>query len=271
MTSVDLSQRPRRLSLTHRATELPLAYNARPGTGPSVVYLHGLGSTKQDFAAAWAELDGFSLYAFDFPGCGDTPYPEGARLTIEDLVAITHKFLTAEKLTAVTLIGHSFGGLVALLLARRYPELVSRLISIEGNVAPEDCGVVSRAAVAHAANLSASEVVRTVQQELRDSGRVGFDTYAQRLPKTVWPRAFVDYCRSIVEWSDNAPLVDYFVTLPQDRLFIYGAATPRPSYLPRLEAGHVSVAEIPNSDHFPIDSNPAAFWHQIRSFLNGDA
>ncbi len=45
-------------------------------------------------------------------------------------------------------VGHSMGGLTALLLADRDPARVVSFVDIEGNVAPEDC-FLSRQVVSH--------------------------------------------------------------------------------------------------------------------------
>lgn len=47
------------------------------------------------------------------------------------------------------LIGHSMGGLTALMLAQRCPERVLSFVDIEGNIAPEDC-FLSRQIVTYA-------------------------------------------------------------------------------------------------------------------------
>jgi pimeloyl-ACP methyl ester carboxylesterase len=37
------------------------------------------------------------------------------------------------------LVGHSMGGLTALMLAHKHPDRVLSFVDIEGNIAPEDC------------------------------------------------------------------------------------------------------------------------------------
>ena len=43
------------------------------------------------------------------------------------------------KIDRFHLIGHSMGGLTALILGDEHPGRVSSFINIEGNVSPEDC------------------------------------------------------------------------------------------------------------------------------------
>jgi pimeloyl-ACP methyl ester carboxylesterase len=56
--------------------------------------------------------------------------------------------LRAKRIEHYHLIGHSMGGLTALMLADRDPTAVASLVNIEGNVAPEDC-FLSRQIVSH--------------------------------------------------------------------------------------------------------------------------
>jgi len=100
------------------------------GEGPlRVVFLHGWGRQGQDFATAASALadHGVSSLTLDLPGFGATPAPEtagGARQYAE-LVAPTLRSLGDEPLV---LVGHSFGGRIAVVLAATYPELVRALV-----------------------------------------------------------------------------------------------------------------------------------------------
>jgi len=100
------------------------------GGGPvDVVWLHGWGRRGADFATSAHELldHGVSSVALDLPGFGASPLPHeigGARL-YADLVAT---LIAEDFVTPVVLVGHSFGGRVALVLAARHPELVRGLV-----------------------------------------------------------------------------------------------------------------------------------------------
>ena len=63
--------------------------------------------------------------------------------------------------------------------------------------------------------------------------------------------------------SGEAPPI---VLLP--RMFMYGEQNASLSYLPALAAGGVELADIPNSGHFPMYSNPVAMWRRIAEFQN---
>ena len=96
------------------------------GDGPvQVVWLHGWGRSSADFEAA-AELlahDAIASVALDLPGFGASPLPEapGGAALYADLVAPA---LTQLGSGPVVLVGHSFGGKVATILAATRPDVV---------------------------------------------------------------------------------------------------------------------------------------------------
>ena len=131
----------KRLEISYHNEPLHIEYFLREGKKEILLYLHGLGCSKKDFieAASFDELNDYTLIAFDFPGCGNSPYPENASLGMDDLTGITRIITSELSLNKLVIIGHSMGGLVALLYIKKYGKGVKAFISIEGNLAPEDC------------------------------------------------------------------------------------------------------------------------------------
>jgi len=100
------------------------------GDGPAdVVWLHGWARSSTDFAVAGAQLAaaGVSSVALDLPGSGASPPPTiaGGAVLYAGLVRET---LTAMGGAPVVLVGHSFGGRVATVLAADHPELIATLV-----------------------------------------------------------------------------------------------------------------------------------------------
>ncbi len=138
------------LPLTVGATDVEVAGLHRDGTGTPLVFLHGFGSTKEDYAdvVQQEQLANRPILAYDAPGCGATTCSDLTALSIPFLVAVAEQVLCAKRIERYHLIGHSMGGLTALVLADRDPATVAGLVNIEGNVAPEDC-FLSRQIVSH--------------------------------------------------------------------------------------------------------------------------
>lgn len=89
---------------------------------PRVVALHGWGRSGADFVPV---LDGLDAVAIHLPGFGPTAPPDAVWGT-EDYAELVAEAITP--FAPVVVVGHSFGGRIAVRLAARYPELVSGLV-----------------------------------------------------------------------------------------------------------------------------------------------
>ncbi len=243
---------------------------ARRSGERAIIYLHGLGSPKEDFADAVRvdALSDYTLLLYDAPGHGQSRYVADRDLTIRDLAEICKQLICAYRISSVTLIGQSMGGLTALLAAATWPELIDRLVLVEGNLTPEDCF--------HSRRIFENEMM--TEEVLFDSwidsvhreNKRSFELFSRLAKFHLDPRAFAGYCRSIVHYSDNCALLDQFINLSMPKLFIYGSDNEHLSYLPELGESDVQVAPISGSDHFPHYSNPVEFYSIIADFLSSD-
>ena len=260
----------RTITIEHRHRAFDIAYSIRPGESSAMLYLHGLGCTKRDFEGAlpFEQLNDHTLVAFDFPGCGDsTPYYNEIALGIDDLVAITHRLVTALDLDDVTVIGQSLGGLTALQFVLTHPERVGRFVNVEGNLAPEDCDIQSRDVFRHRFLGDEETFFEMVEGRLTDPTKPGFEDFAAGLRRNIGNRTYFDYSRSIVDYSDGFPLLEQFIGLPVPRMYIHGSANAHLGHLPRLTEAGVPVVSVPESDHFPALTNPEFYYGAISDFI----
>jgi pimeloyl-ACP methyl ester carboxylesterase len=234
-------------------------YFDRPGRQGTIVFVHGLGNAAANFADLLDEprLSDHRLIALDLPGCGDSPYPRDRRLAIGDLVVLLEGFVDRLGLSSFLLVGASMGGLVGLLFAERLPELLTGFMSVEGNLAAEDC-MFSRLVTPHSYAVFAETVFPAIKQRIAAQEGRGFREHLRVLEKAD-PRAYYDYSFQLVEDSDHGDLVTRFLSLPMPRYFVYGSANRHLSYLGRLRSSDCIVREIPNADHFLFYDDPATF------------
>lgn len=92
------------------------------GSPARVVALHGWGRTGADFTEILAGLDALAIH---LPGFGPTAAPDTVWGTEEYARVIADAI---EPIGPVVLVGHSFGGRIAVRLAASRPELVSALV-----------------------------------------------------------------------------------------------------------------------------------------------
>ncbi|PIS38775.1 MAG: hypothetical protein COT34_01945 [Candidatus Nealsonbacteria bacterium CG08_land_8_20_14_0_20_43_11] len=101
------------------------------GVPKTIVILHGWGSSSHSWlrAKALLEAKGYNALTPDLPGFGRMKPPLRS-WRIDDYVEWVKDFLTDLELDRVFLLGHSFGGRIAIKLAAKYPELFAGLILV---------------------------------------------------------------------------------------------------------------------------------------------
>ncbi|WP_175765975.1 alpha/beta fold hydrolase [Burkholderia ambifaria] len=255
-----------RLSFAVDGTQLDVSAIHRGGTRAPVVFLHGFGSTKEDYAdiVRHRAFDGRQFVAYDAPGCGESQCADLSRVSIPFLVETALQVIDRLGFARFHLVGHSMGGLTALLLAHRYPRRVLSFVDIEGNIAPEDC-FLSRQIVDHPRD-SAEQFLDDFIDRTRRAPAYASALYSASLRHKVRAEAVGGIFRSMVELSDNGDLMRKYLGLPFPRMFMYGEQNRSLSYLSAIEAHGVVLSEIPDCGHFPMYSNPVAMWTAIADF-----
>lgn len=110
-----------------------------PKTAPPVVLIHGLSGQLQHFTYAMAELlaGEFRVIAVDRPGCGYSGR-DGAELAVPgEQGRMISEALEALGVTEPILVGHSFGGAVALAMAMDRPDQVRALALLAPATQPQ--------------------------------------------------------------------------------------------------------------------------------------
>lgn len=95
----------------------------------SVLILHGWGLSSKVYKNLVLELKKHdqTVYVPDLPGFGKEKIPEKP-YSLDDYVVFLLQYIKINRLKSLIIIGHSFGGRVAIKLAANYPQLIDRLI-----------------------------------------------------------------------------------------------------------------------------------------------
>lgn len=96
---------------------------------PTIFILHGWGSSSERWGGVIEELAraGYEVLVPDLPGFGQS-VPPPVPWNVEEYAAWAHTFLEALNVHPRLIIGHSFGGRVALRLLQTHPERTSGLV-----------------------------------------------------------------------------------------------------------------------------------------------
>jgi pimeloyl-ACP methyl ester carboxylesterase len=120
------------------AAAAPAAQPARfsvvvEGRGPDVVLIPGLTSSRRVFDAAAASLGGhYRLHRLQIAGFGGEPARGNAQgEVLANVVEELHAYIQANRLAHPAIVGHSIGGLIALMLAERHPEDAGKLLIVD--------------------------------------------------------------------------------------------------------------------------------------------
>lgn len=107
---------------------IPLHYR-EAGSGPPVLLLHGWGSNADNFKFLERHLAAdFRVLSLDLPGFGASP-PPPAEWSLNDYIELVKDFLANLGIAAPAVIGHSFGGRIAICLGAQGS--ASRLILVD--------------------------------------------------------------------------------------------------------------------------------------------
>ncbi len=249
-------------------SNLRIATMTRGGRRAPIVFLHGFGSTKEDFAdiVRFRQFDDRPVIAFDAPGCGASECDDLSTISIPFLQQTAERVINHYGNSKYHLVGHSMGGLTALLLAHHNPSAVLSFTNVEGNLHSEDC-FLSRQIVEHAEQDPEHFMTAFVARTRQTSG-FSCALYAAGLEHKVRTAAVRPIFRSIVDLSDHGDLLEKFVNLPFPRQFMYGDENRSLSYLARLQEHGVQLSEIPQCGHFPMYANPLKMWRHIGDFID---
>lgn len=247
------------------------------GQGPPLVLLHGgLVDSRAWRRELDALSDGFRVVAWDAPGCGGSadPPPEVDLGYYADAVA---GLVDALELGRAHVVGHSFGGGLALALHDRHPEAVASLVLVSayagwaGSLPPEEV----------------DERRRRAEENARRSPQVWVDDFLATLFDETVPRPLVDETREIMLDSrpeGMLPMLNAFadadlrdalprVTVPT--LLLYGEDDRRspPDVAASLAASIPSarLVLVPGVGHDVHVEAPDVFDREVRSFLDGTA
>ncbi|MFH9086500.1 alpha/beta fold hydrolase [Streptomyces sp. NPDC017673] len=225
-----------------------------PGAEPARVYLHGLGAMSAVYhahIAARPELAGRRSLFVDLPGHGTSDRPQDFGYTLEDHADAVAAALDAAGAAGAELIAHSMGGAVAVVLAHRRPDLVSRLVLTEANL---DAFPPPTAGSSGIAAYGEDEFVEVGYARVLE---VVGPLWAATM-RLADPRALHRSAVGLRNGSD--PVMRTLLEgLPVDRVFLQGEHSGELAGREGLEAAGVRVVRVPGAGHNVMFDNPDAF------------
>lgn len=137
------------LALNVGGVDVNVAAIHRSGGREPIVFLHGFGSTKEDYAdiVRHAAFAGHPFVAYDAPGCGETYCADLSKISIPFLLETALEVLDRLDIGRFHLVGHSMGGLTALMLAHHQQTEYSALSISKAILPPRTASSADRSSI----------------------------------------------------------------------------------------------------------------------------
>jgi pimeloyl-ACP methyl ester carboxylesterase len=257
------------------------------GQGPVLLLLHGLGcdhTTWEPVIDALAKR--YTVIAPDLLGHGRSAKPR-ADYSVGGYANAMRDLITVLGIDKVTVVGHSFGGGIAMQFAYQFPERTERLILVaSGGLGPEVSpairaittpgfhqvmGLLTLPGVRHVGMAGLRALSGAPLKHARDLDEVANiydsfkDPYARHAIQHV-VRAVVDWRGQIITMADRA-----YLTEAMPMCVVWGRDD---RVIPVRHADNVGelaplarVEVIPNAGHFPHKDHPHRFAKIVHEFI----
>jgi pimeloyl-ACP methyl ester carboxylesterase len=257
------------------------------GSGPALLLLHGLGCDHTTWAPVMESLARtHTVIAPDLLGHGESDKPR-ADYSLGGYANGMRDLLTVLGIDRVTVVGHSFGGGVAMQFAYQFPERAERLVLVSsGGLGPEvspairaittpgfhqAMSVLAAPGLRHVTTAAMRLLASTGVSQLRDLDEVAdiYDSFKDPRKRAAIAhvvRAVVDWKGQIVTMADRA-----YLTEAMPMCVVWGAED---QVIPVTHASNASalaptarIEVLPNAGHFPHKDHPERFAKIVRDFI----
>jgi pimeloyl-ACP methyl ester carboxylesterase len=257
------------------------------GSGPALLLLHGLGCDHTTWLPVIDSLARrYTVIAPDLLGHGESDKPR-ADYSVGGFANGMRDLLTVLGVDKVTVVGHSFGGGVAMQFAYQFPERTERMVLVgSGGLGPEVSaairaitttgfyqvmGLLTLPGVRQVGSAGLRALSRTGIKEFRDFDEVAsiyesFRDPAARAAIRHVVRAVVDWQGQIVTMADRAYLTEAMpmcvIWGEEDRVIPVSHADRAAALAPNAR-----VELIPHAGHFPHKDHPQRFVKILNDFV----
>ena len=245
------------------------------GTGKPVVFLHGYPLNHSTWNAQLAPLSrGRKIVLLDFPGYG---LADGREIptTLQGFSETVHSTLEGLSLSPATIIGHSFGGYVALQLYRDHPDQFQAL-GLVSTRSEADTPETRTKRLATAARLrTAGETLdiegttRSLLSETTWNQRSELVQTVREIIQAATTRAVIPTLQAIADRPDLTPVLP---TIQVPTLVLWGESDGLiPNAQTQALVGRIRGAQgmgFPDAGHLAALETPAAFNVAMLRFLD---
>jgi pimeloyl-ACP methyl ester carboxylesterase len=258
-------------------------YIEYPGSGKTVVLLHGFGASTYTWeeTAALLNREGFHVYALDLKGFGWSDKPLDSRYDVSALMEDVDDWMTVMNIRKAVVVGNSMGGAITTLLSKHHPEKVDRMVLIDAGGYPMKLPFVIRLARLPLASFFSKlqfgpwMIRMNLKQVMFDKNKVTEDrvnAYYNRMCSENALNIQILTARSI-DFSKHSLISDAAKNNKTKTLIIWGK---NDAWIPldtvgmkfREDLVNSTISIIPDCGHIPQEERPNETARLISDFTN---
>jgi len=245
---------------------------------PAMLCVHGGAAHAHwfDFVASGFSAD-YHVRALDWRGQGDSEWSQPPEYSYERFASDLAEVADKLDLRDFVLVGHSMGGMAALVYAATYPGRVGKLIVADTTLHMEEHRIAAMREVgARQGSNYATRDAFVARYRLRPEGTTAAPAIirhvaehaARQVGDGSWRHKFD---RNIYLQRVSVDGLPYWNRIGIPALLVKGDRSPRitPQIFAAVKARcpHAGLAEVPHSDHHITLDNPSGFVQAVRAFL----
>ena len=226
----------------------------------TILFLHGWGVDSQSWFKIVPRLENrkYSLYFLDLPGFGNSQTPNSS-YSLDDYMRVVLEFIKKLGLKEITLVGHSFGGRVAVKIASVNSNQLDKIVLVDAAGINNLSGLKKLAAIV--AHLISPLFSPPFMQPLRR--KLYFLMGSEYLDRAGLSKIF-----SRVVSENLTPLLPL---IKNETLILWGDKdNVTPLYYARLMKKLITRSKLtifPNTGHFPFIEKPSEFAGELIKFI----
>ena len=248
----------------------------------TIVLLHGFGTSWYSFSRIIPELSKyFTIYAIDLKGFGKSPKPKDNRYSVYDQAVLVDKFLREKNLKNIILIGHSYGGGVALSLVLMDKKRVKKMVLIDSACYDQKLPKLIRwlqipiiGKIGFFILPSSFEVKESYKYAFYDDSKIPEDIVREYTKNLYLPNAKSVYFETTKELipKDIDKISKKYSTIKIPTLLIWGendiVIPKEKAYRLHKDLKNSKLVIIPKCGHMPHEERPKETLKALKSFLD---
>lgn len=245
---------------------MTLYYEKFGNNKKTILILPGWGDTRKTFDFLIDNLkQEYTIYIFDYPGFGKSTFPN-QDMTIYDYKDYFEEFIKEKKLTNATIIGHSFGGRIAILLAS-----ISK-IKIKNIILIDSAGIKPKKTWKQYMRQTLYKILKRLRYLLPKKIKNRYQKWLLKIFSSAdyqaLPKEMMTTFRNVV----NEDLTKYLAKIERETLLIWGEEdqdTPIADGIKmEKEIKDSALIHIPSATHYCYLDYPLFVLKIIKQFIN---